>query len=119
GLTVQDIERQLRAIYVGQIATQVRESAARITDVRVRYPDRFRFGLGYFDPDSVYNQWILLPPAVAANHSATTPLQGVARSVPVSSIATIEARRTPDEQVRENLQPAVIITAELKEEEAG
>ena len=119
GIKVQDVERQLRAIYIGQIATQVRESAARITDVRVRYPNRYRFGSGRFDPDSINSQWILLPPAAAVNHTASIPLQGVARSVPVGAIATIEPKRTPDEQVRENLQPAIIITAELNESEAG
>src|SRR5262249_24178311 len=31
GLTVDAIERQLRAMFIGQIATQVRESATRIT----------------------------------------------------------------------------------------
>src|SRR5207247_884171 len=53
GLTAHEVERQLRAIYQGQIATQVRESAARITEVRVRYPDRIRFGPGHFSPDSL------------------------------------------------------------------
>ena len=28
-------------MFFGQVATQVPESAARITDVRVRYPDSF------------------------------------------------------------------------------
>src|SRR5262249_26760641 len=51
GLTAQEVERQLAAIYLGQVATQVRESAIRITDVRVRYPDALRFGRGRFDPD--------------------------------------------------------------------
>ena len=34
GLTAQEVERQLRVIYLGQIATQVQESSLRITDVR-------------------------------------------------------------------------------------
>jgi multidrug efflux pump subunit AcrB len=119
GLSVQDVERQLMAIYRGQIATQVRESAARITDVRVRYPNRLRFGQLHFDPESVLNQMILLPHVPPANPAATLPLVGIARSVPVSAVATIKPTRTPDEQIRENLQPAVIITAELNESEAG
>jgi multidrug efflux pump subunit AcrB len=119
GLSVQDVERQLRAIYFGQVATQVRESAARITDVRVRYPNRVRFGAGRFDPQSVLSPFIMLPPAAAANHAAVMPLEGVARAVPVAAVATVEPTRSPDEQVRENLQPAVIITAELNESEAG
>src|SRR5262249_55940661 len=47
------------------------------------------------------------------------PLQGPARAVPLSAVARLERVRTPDEQVRENQQPAVIVTAEINEEEAG
>src|SRR5262249_38219450 len=65
GLTVDTVERQLRAIFIGQVATQVRESAARITDVRVRYPDSERFGSSGFDAQRVLSQWILLPPPAA------------------------------------------------------
>ncbi len=87
--------------FLGQIATQVRESAARITDVRVRYPDYARFGRGRFDPQSVLSPLILLPPMApaVANHAAVIPLEGVARAVPVSAVATVEPKRTPDEQV--------------------
>src|SRR5262249_7011600 len=73
-LTAQEIERQLRAIYAGQVAAQVRESAARITDVRVRYPDWARFGNGRFDMDLLLDQWILLP-------DGTVPLAGAARAM--------------------------------------
>src|SRR5262249_14880951 len=61
GLRAQDVERQLRTIYLGEVATQVRESALRITDVRVRYPNPLRFGRGRFDPGLLMQQWILLP----------------------------------------------------------
>ena len=60
------MSRQLKAMFQGQIATQVRESSARITDVRVRYPDSVRFGGGRFDPARLLNQWILLPEGKAA-----------------------------------------------------
>jgi multidrug efflux pump subunit AcrB len=124
GLRAQDVERQLQAIYLGQVATQVRESALRITDVRVRYPDALRFGRGRFDPDLLLNQWILLPENLApANDpgglATIRPLAGPARAVPLSAVATLDRIRTPDEQVRENQQPAVIVTAETNEEEAG
>src|SRR5262249_41757556 len=66
GVSAQEVERQLSAIYFGQVATQLQESATRITDVRVRYPDRARFGTGGFNRDSVLNQWILLPEGVLA-----------------------------------------------------
>ena len=46
-------------------------------------------------------------------------LQGPARAVPLSALATLERVRTPDEQWRENQQPAIFVTAEHNEEEAG
>jgi len=121
GLTAMEVERQLRAIYLGQIATQVRESSLRITDVRVRYPDALRFGPGRFDPNLALQQPILLPPALAAAPAlpGTAPLPGPARTVPLGAIARLDRLRTPDEQVRENQQPVVIVTAEQNEEEAG
>jgi multidrug efflux pump subunit AcrB len=119
GLSTQEVERQLRAMYLGQIATQVRESSLRITDVRVRYPDNIRFGNGYFDPDLLLQQPILLPPAVAGPTTASAALPGPARTVPLGAVAEVLRVRTPDEQVRENQQPVVIITAEQNEAEAG
>jgi multidrug efflux pump subunit AcrB len=120
GLTAMEVERQLRAMYLGQIATQVRESSLRVTDVRVRYPDLLRFGHGHFDPDMVLQQPILLPQGVALTPgNVGPPLPGPARMVRLDAIAKLERLRTPDEQVRENQQPVVIVTAEQKEEEAG
>jgi multidrug efflux pump subunit AcrB len=132
GLTPEAVERQLKAIFLGQVATQVRESAARITDVRVRYPDEFRFGIpakkgngpasgsAAFDPDFVLNNlWILLPDPgpQPAGPSAGPPDRD--RIVQLSAIAKVKRARTPDEQYRENQQPAMFVTAELNEEEAG
>jgi multidrug efflux pump subunit AcrB len=37
----------------------------------------------------------------------------------LGAVARLERLRTPDEQVRENQQPVVIVTAEQNEEEAG
>jgi multidrug efflux pump subunit AcrB len=123
GLAADAVERQLKAMFLGQTATQVRESAARITDVRVRYPDSIRFGNGRFDPGRLLDQWILLPdPTTPAPPSSSTPwptLTGPARSVALSAVADIKPVRTPDEQWRENNQPAIFVTAELNEEEAG
>jgi multidrug efflux pump subunit AcrB len=122
GLTPDLVERQLRAIYQGQIATQVRESALfnRITDVRVRYPDRYRFGTYRFDPDQVLEQLILLPPPdTKVPEPPTAPLSGVERAVPLFAVAKIERSRTPDAQWRENQQPAVFVSAEQNEAEAG
>jgi multidrug efflux pump subunit AcrB len=123
GVTAQDVERQLTAIYLGQVATQIQESATRITDVRVRYPDWARFGSGGFNPDSVLDQRVLLPEGTVSPPppSVTTvpALAGLSRAVPVSAIARVEPTRTPDVQWRENQQPAIFITAEHAEAEAG
>jgi multidrug efflux pump subunit AcrB len=122
GITVDAVERQLRAIYLGQVATQVRESAARITDVRVRYPDADRFGTTGFDVEqNLLNQWILLPETslTPAAHGAGVLPVDKDRAVLLSSIAQVKRARTPDEQWRENQQPAIFVSAELNEEEAG
>jgi multidrug efflux pump subunit AcrB len=118
GLKPDAIARQLRAMFLGQIAAQVQESSARITDVRVRYPDPIRFGSGRFDADRVLRQWILLPPGAPTPPNATG-LVGPGRAVQLSAVAAVKPVRTPDEQWRENQQPALIVTAELKEDEAG
>jgi multidrug efflux pump subunit AcrB len=122
-LSTADLSRQLQAMFLGQVATQVRESSLRITDVRVRYPDRIRFGQGLFDPDRILNQWILLPegapPVNSSAATTSTPLAGPARAVPLSAVARLERVRSPDEQWRENQQPAWIVSAELNESEAG
>ncbi len=121
GLTAEDAERQLRAMYFGQIATQVRESALRMTDVRVRYPDALRYGKGGFDVDLLRHQWLLAPEKETPIEPAGgfVRLHGPARAVPVSQIANVVPVRTPDQQSRENQQPAVFVTAEINEEEAG
>jgi multidrug efflux pump subunit AcrB len=121
GLAVDAVERQLKAIFIGQIATQVRESAARITDVRVRYPDAERFGRAGFDAERVLNQWLLLPPAAppAAGSVASAQPPDRDRVVQLQSVAKVTPVRTPDEQYRENQQPAIFVTAELNEEQAG
>ena len=61
-------------------------------------------------------QWLLLPDA--RTPPAGVP-QGPARAVPLSAVAHVVPKRTPDEQWRENLQPAAFITADLNEDEAG
>jgi multidrug efflux pump subunit AcrB len=120
GLKPDLISRQLRTMFQGQIAAQVQESSARITDVRVRYPDSVRYGGGRFDPGRLLNQWIVLPEGKAAPlGTASAPAGGAGRAVLLSSVANIRLVRTPDQQWRENQQPAIFITAELNEEEAG
>jgi multidrug efflux pump subunit AcrB len=127
GMKPDAVARQLKAIFQGQIATQIPESSLRLTDVRVRYPDSIRFGTessgkGYFDLQRVLDQWILLPETklttVPGSVSASV-LAGPARAVPLRGLGDVRAVRTPDEQWRENQQPAIFVTAELNEEEAG
>jgi multidrug efflux pump subunit AcrB len=122
-LSAAALKRQLEAMFLGTVATQVRESALRITDVRVRYPDRVRFGEGEFDQRRVLNQWILLPEDTSGKHTAVSPsfgpLAGPSRAVQLSALAQLKPLRTPDEQWRENQQPAFFVTADLNEKEAG
>jgi multidrug efflux pump subunit AcrB len=123
GLTTDLVARQLKAMYVGQVATQVRESAVRITDVRVRYADKLRFGQNGFDQQRLNAQKILLPDALAPAPSASpggfATLTGPARAVPVFTVAKVTPIRTPEEEMRENLQPVHIVTSEVDETKAG
>jgi multidrug efflux pump subunit AcrB len=113
GLKAEGVARQLRAMFQGQIAGQVAESSVRLTDIRVRYPDRIRFGDGRLDPDRVLHQMIVLPESTAST------LAGVGRAVPLSALATVTPMRTPDQQLRDDQQPAIFVTADINEEEAG
>jgi multidrug efflux pump subunit AcrB len=113
GLKADGVARQLRAMFQGQIAGQIPESSVRITDVRVRYPDRVRFGDGRLDPERVLHQMIVLP------ENGNSTLAGVGRAVPLSALATVTPKRTPDQQWRDNQQPAIFVTADINEEEAG
>jgi multidrug efflux pump subunit AcrB len=125
GLTPEAVERQLKVMYSGQVATKLRESAERITDVRVRYPDAVRFGPGRFDPQRVLNQLILLPeppagsPGALPDVSPVPILQGPDRAQPLAAVARLKPVRTPEEQWRENQQPAIFVSSEQNEEEAG
>jgi len=130
GLKPDGVVRQLKAIFQGQLASQVPESSLRITGVRVRYPDTIRFGdepgspgAGHFDRERVLSQWILLPETKLPSPPAGTPgvatLAGPARAVPLYALGEVKPVRTPDEQWRENQQPAIFVTSEMNEEEAG
>ena len=117
GLKPDAVARQLRAMFLGQVAARAQESSARLTDVRVRYPDALRFGPGRFDADFVRRQLIVLPPGSPA--AQPTGLAGTARSVPLSAIAAVTPVRSPDQLWREGQQPAIFVSAELNESEAG
>jgi multidrug efflux pump subunit AcrB len=133
GMTPESIGRQIGAIFNGKIASQAPESALRITDIRVRYPDSIRFGAqldgtnprpGFFDRQRVLDQWILLPeiklpPASTVPGAPAGTLNGPLRAVPLYALADVKPVRTPDVQYRENLQPFIFVSAEQAEEEAG
>jgi multidrug efflux pump subunit AcrB len=122
GLTPEGVERQLNAMFFGQVATQVRESALRVTNVRVRYPDSYRFGKDRFDPERVLNQWLLIPdgaPALPGVSPSLGHMVGLGRVIPLYALAEIKRKRTTDEQWRENQRPVHYVTAELDEEKGG
>jgi multidrug efflux pump subunit AcrB len=121
GLKPDAVARQLKAIFQGQLATRVPESSLRITDVRVRYPDSIRFGMdggvvspgtGRFDRQRLLDQWILLP-ETKLPVGPVGILNGPLRAAPLYALGDVKAVRTPDEQWRENQQPAIFVTAAL------
>jgi multidrug efflux pump subunit AcrB len=114
GLKPDAVARQLRTMFLGQIAARAQESSALLTDVRVRYPDSFRFGSGRTDADVVRRVRLILPAGVAA-----PGVGGTERSIPLSAIATIKPIRSPHQIFREGQQPAIFVSTELNEEEAG
>jgi multidrug efflux pump subunit AcrB len=122
GIAPDAVERQLNVMFYGHVATKVRESALRITDVRVKYPDLYRFGKDRFDPERVLSQWILLPEGAMVLPDVSPSLgklSNLARVVPLSALAEIKRKRSSDEEWRENQRPVHYVTAELNEEEGG
>ena len=93
GLTGESVETQLEAGLYGQVAFVLPE-AERLTNVRVRYPDRVRFDLDAL-PD--------LPLSV--------PGGGV---VPLRQVARVEEKRSLNEILRENQQPMISVTGEIE-----
>jgi CzcA family heavy metal efflux pump len=112
GLTVADVEAQLNASLYGQVASTIPEQD-RMTKIRVRYPDRVRF-----DREGLS----VLPISLATATPSTGTTSGVAAGigfVPLGQIATIRTIRSPNELLRENQQPVITVTAELKNRDLG
>ena len=109
GLTEQDVENQLNAALYGQVAATLPEQD-RITDIRIRYPDRVRF-----DRDRLEQLPIALPAAgyhvlmVDGKTGAGTSPPGF---VLLGQVATIELQRSPNELRRENRQPVIVVSGE-------
>jgi CzcA family heavy metal efflux pump len=98
GKTGTDLAAELDAALHGVVASQIRRPERPI-GVRVRYPDSVRF-----DPAHI----LALPLTVGAF--------GV---VPISAAARPERGATQTELVRENLRPAVIVTADREARDLG
>jgi multidrug efflux pump subunit AcrB len=98
GCTTQEIATQLADGLLGDVATQVRR-ADRLIDLRIRYPDTFRF-----DP-----AWIREYPLV-------TPAGAV---VPLSATAEVVAAEGAAQLYREDLKQMVPITGRLEGRDMG
>jgi CzcA family heavy metal efflux pump len=108
GLTEQDVESQLQTALYGQVAVTVPEQD-RITNIRVRYPDRVRY-----DRENLGRLPVALP-AVADAHASAA---GVG-FVPLAQLASIRTLRSPSEFWRENQQPVITVSANLENRDLG
>jgi multidrug efflux pump subunit AcrB len=98
GLTVEQVESQLAAAWLGETATELRLGDRGIP-VRVRYPDRDRFD-----------------PARLARLSLRTP---DGRLVPLSTLARPVVATGDGELTRENLRQVALVTARLEGRDLG
>jgi CzcA family heavy metal efflux pump len=98
GFTTQEIATQLADGLLGDVATQVRR-ADRLIDLRIRYPDTFRF-----DPAWI-REYPLVTPA-----GAVVPLSATAEVVPAEGAAQL---------YREDLKQMVPITGRLEGRDMG
>ncbi len=119
GLTVMDVEAQLNAALYGQVASTVPEQD-RMTQIRVRYPDRVRFdreNLGLL-PISLSSATPMSPSASTSAGTLPVSAAGVG-FVPLGQLATIRTVRSPNELWRENQQPVITVSAELGDRDLG
>ncbi|MCE9547121.1 MAG: efflux RND transporter permease subunit [Planctomycetia bacterium] len=109
GITAQDVENQLNAGLYGQVAGTVPD-ADRLTNIRVRFPDRTRF-----NPEKLGQLPISIGPSTAAPADSSNAVASTAPLgfVPLESLAEIRSVRSPNELWRENQQPVITVTAEL------
>ena len=98
GFTTQQVSTQLSNGLLGSIATEVRR-ADRLIDLRVRYPDRYRFDVN----------WIREYPLI-------TPAGGV---VPLTAVAEVEPVEGAAQLYREDLKQMVPITGRLEGRDMG
>ncbi len=98
GFSTQEVSTQLADGLLGDVATQVRR-ADRLIDLRVRYPDTYRFNASWI------REYPLVTPA-----GAVVPLSATADVVPVEGTA---------ELYREDLKQMVPITGRLEGRDMG
>ena len=98
GFTAEDVASQLASGLLGRVATEVRR-ADRLIDLRVRYPDKYRFDAA----------WIRDYPLV-------TSAGGV---VPLSAAADVEEIEGTAQLHREDLKQMVPITGRLEGRDMG
>ncbi len=105
GLTTEDIAAQTSAQLLGDVATRIQQGD-RFVDVRVRYPDRWRF---HHDVDDAGGGVLI------RSHPGTADAQ----LVPLSSVATFERSLSENELERENQNPMVRVTASVSGRDLG
>jgi CzcA family heavy metal efflux pump len=98
GMTVDQVTQQVSAGLLGLTETSLRESD-RAIDVRVRFPDKFRF-----DYDNLRQFPVVTPDK---------------KIVPLESLAHLEEQRGMNELHRENLRLMVSLTARLENRDLG
>jgi CzcA family heavy metal efflux pump len=98
GFTAEQVSSQLATGLLGQVATSFRRDE-RLIDVRVRYPDRYRFDLG----------WMREFPLALPGGTI----------VPLSAVSTIEAVQGATQLFREDLKQMVPVTGRLEGRDLG
>jgi CzcA family heavy metal efflux pump len=98
GLTAEQVTQQVRAGLLGLTETQLRE-ADRAVDIRVRFPDAFRYNY------SAIQQFPLVTPSK--------------QIVPLASLAAVEQIRGDNQLLRENQRLMVRLTARLENRDLG
>jgi len=98
GMTVEQVSLEAHAGLLGDTSTSFRQSD-RTVDIRVRFPDEFRF-----------NQ----------THVEQFPIVTPARQiVPLSALAAVERASSQSELLRENQRLMVVLTARLENRDLG
>ncbi|HVS74171.1 MAG TPA: efflux RND transporter permease subunit [Candidatus Acidoferrales bacterium] len=98
GLTVEQVSQQVSAGLLGLAQTSLRQ-ADRLIDIRVRFPDRFRFDY------AMIRQFPIVTPAKAV--------------VPLESLAEIGQAQGAAQLSRENQRLMVTLTARLENRDLG